>query len=242
MPRTIALLIAGAFAALFPVAAYAQSCEIPVRPIGVVGPVMPFHFVAGQEYALLPGYGPGEYQHLDFSRMNPPTPSFCADGPCAGLAGAGGDLLRCTLEHGLGCCVESGGLVRVQTGASSGPVRQAVDALFDDYGDIRVEYPATQTGTFRDYMERGGNGSRILIVPLVEFVPPQCTGNNCWARTEGYATFFLKRRYDPGQRAFYGEFLNYLVCGGGRLNATAETGAVQPGDCGLGITLGGAAR
>ena len=56
---------------------------------------------------------------------------------------------------------------------------------------------------------------QLVIVPLVRFVPAGCTGNNCWAELRGFATFFLKRRYSPGQKTFYGEFIQHVVSGEG---------------------------
>ncbi len=191
------------------------NCVFGLRPLGVAVDTMPFDYVVGQEYPLMQGFAAGNYQHLDFSQMDPPLNPPCELGPCAGVSSAGGALLRCMIQHGFGCCVDVGRRIRVQTGVSSGPVGQAIDALFDDYGDIRTQYPASQTNTYPVYKAAGGNDSRVVIVPLVEFVPAGCTGNNCWAQVNGYAAFFLKRRYSPGQKAFYGEYIEYTVPGEG---------------------------
>jgi len=52
-------------------------------------------------------------------------------------------------------------------------------------------------------------------VPLVEFIPPSGQGNNVWAKVNGFAAFFLKRRFSPGQKTFCGEFIKYEVPGEG---------------------------
>jgi hypothetical protein len=178
--------------------------------------------VAGQEYALIDGFVAGNYQHLDFSQMDPPLD--CTQGPCAGMSGQGGALLKCMIQHGLGCCVDESRLIRVQTGVSAGPVGQAVDSLFDNFGDISTLYPSSQTNTYPVYQAAGGNDSRVVVVPLVEFIPSPCSGNNCWAKVNGFAAFFLKRRFSPGQKTFYGEFIKYQVAGEGNgSNGTVYT-------------------
>jgi Flp pilus assembly protein TadG len=190
-------------------------CVFGLRPLGVGSDSAGFTYVVGQEYTLMQGFAPGDYQHLDFSRMDPPLDPPCDQGPCAGVPSSGGALLRCMIQHGLGCCVDVGRRIGVQTGVSSGPVGQSIDALFDDYGDIRTQYASSQTNTYPVYRAAGGNDSRVVIVPLVRFVPAGCTGNNCWAELRGFATFFLKRRYSPGQKTFYGEYIQHVVSGEG---------------------------
>jgi hypothetical protein len=190
------------------------NCAFGLRPLGVGNSTPPFTYVVGQEYDLISGFAPGNWQHLDFSRMNPPLDPPCSNGPCAGVGGSGGNLLRCMLEHGMGCCLPIGGMIGVQTGVSSGPVKQAVDYIFDNDA-VQTEYPASQTNTYPTYKNAGGNGSRVVVVPLVVFIPSPCSGNNCWARVNGFAAFFLKRRYSPGQKTFIGEFVKYEVAGEG---------------------------
>ena len=190
-------------------------CVFGLRPLGVANDSAGFNYVVGQEYPLMQGFAPGNYQHLDFSQIDPPLDPPCDQGPCAGLTNQGGSLLRCMIQNGLGCCVDIGRRIRVQTGVSSGPVGQAVDALFDDYGDIRTQYPASQRNTYPVYRAAGGNDARVVIVPLVRFGPAGCTGNNCWAELRGFATFFLKRRYSAGQKTFYGEYIQHVVPGEG---------------------------
>jgi Flp pilus assembly protein TadG len=190
-------------------------CVFGLRPLGVGNATEPFQYVVGQEYALMQGFASGNYQHLDFSQIDPPLDPPCTQGPCAGVGGQGGALLRCMIQNGLGCCVGQGRRIRVQTGVSSGPVGQAIDALFDDYGDIRTQYPSNQTNTYPVYRAAGGNDSRVVVVPLVQFVPTGCKGNNCWAEVHGFASFFLKRRYSSGQKTFYGEYIKLEVPGQG---------------------------
>ena len=193
-------------------------CVFGLRPLGVGNSTIPFNYVVGQEYALIEGFAPGNYQHLDFSQMVPPMNPPCSEGPCAGMSSQGGALLRCMIQHGLGCCVDETRLIRVQTGVSAGNVRAGVDALFDDNGDITTEYPASPPAAgnrYPVYKAAGGNDSRVVVVPLVEFTPPGCTGNNCWAKVNGFAAFFLKRRFSSGQKTFYGEFIKYQVSGEG---------------------------
>lgn len=203
-------------AAAFAVAEVTRpDCVFGLRPLGVGSDSAGFTYVVGNEYALQQGFGAGNYQHLDFSRMDPPLSPPCADGPCAGVSSGGGDLVRCMIEHGLGCCIDMGHRIGVQTGVSFGPVDQAIDNLFEDYGDIRTEYPTSQLNTYPVYRAAGGNDARVIIVPLVRFVPSGCTGNNCWAELRGFATFFLKRRVNPGQKTFYGEYIEHVVPGEG---------------------------
>jgi len=190
-------------------------CVFGLRPLGVGNSTEPFDYVVGQEYALIEGFAAGNYQHLDFSQMDPPMQPPCSEGPCAGVPSQGGALLRCMIEHGLGCCVDQDRLIRVQTGVSSGPVGQAIDALFDDFDDIQTQYPASQTNTYPVYKAAGGNDSRVVVVPLVEFIPPGGTGNNVWAKVNGFAAFFLKRRFNAGQKTFYGEYIQLVVPGEG---------------------------
>jgi hypothetical protein len=194
-------------------------CVFGVRPLGVGNSTLPFQYVAGQQYALIDGFASGNYQHLDFSQMEPPLDPPCTSGPCAGMSSQGGALLKCMILHGLGCCISQDTYIRVQTGVSSGNVKSAVDALFDADTDD-TEYLSATTDAYDTY-EPIGNGSRVIIVPLVEFVksptdPSPCVGgNNCWGKVNGYAAFFLKRRYTNGQKTFYGEFIEYKVSGEG---------------------------
>jgi Flp pilus assembly protein TadG len=189
-------------------------CVFGLRPLGVGSLNPPFQYIVGNEYTLIEGVGPGDYQHLDFSQMDPPMNPPCDEGPCAGMSSQGGALLRCMIQHGLGCCIDEGRRIRIQTGVSSGPVGQGIDALFDDYGDIRTQYPASQTNTYPVYKAAGGNDSRVVVVPLVTW-DPGCHGNNCWAQVNGYASFFLKRRFNSGQKKFYGEYIKFEVPGQG---------------------------
>lgn len=188
-------------------------CVFGIRPLGVGNSTLPFTYVRGQEYALQTGFGSGNYQHLDFSRMDPPV-AECDPGNCAGVPSTGGDLLRCMIQHGLNCCVEMHTRIGVQTGVSTGPIRQAVDSLFANDA-VQTPYPAGATNSYPVYVAAGGSGSRVIIVPLVEFSPPGGAGNNTWAQINGFAAFFLKRRVQPGQLTFYGEFIDYAVPGDG---------------------------
>ena len=194
------------------------------RPFGVRGETDPFTYIQGQEYALTEGITPSCYRHLDFSQMLDstltPLPA-CTKGPCAGLPSTGGALLRCMIISGFGCCAKEPAFIRVQTGVATGNVVQGVDALFDDYGDITTEYPESQTDAYPVYLADGGNDSRVIVVPLVQQYsysptdPSPCSGNNCWGKVNGFAAFFLKRRFSSGERKFYGEFIEHSVSGGG---------------------------
>lgn len=184
-------------------------CRTGLRPIAVANVSVPFQYVEGREYALLHGFAPGNYQCIDFAQMNPPLASPCTAGPCAGLPSGGAALLRCMIQQGFGCCVDEAALIRVQTGVSSGTVGQGIDALFDDYGDIRTQYSASQTYAYQLYLAAGGNDSRVLPVPLVEFVLPDSSGS-WWGRVNGFARFFLKRRFSTGTQGLYGEFVPEL--------------------------------
>lgn len=198
------------------------NCVFGLKPLGVGNSTIPFTYVVGREYALIDGFAPGNYQHLDFSRMNPPMNPPCSAGPCGNINGGGSSLLTCMIEHGLGCCLNETRLIGVQTGVATGPVDKAVDAIFDDYGDIRTEYPGTMTNAYPAYLAAGGNDARVAVVPLVEFIPSPCTGNNCWGKINGFAAFFLKRRYSG--KTFYGEFIKYEVPGEGNgTNGTTYT-------------------
>ena len=122
--------------------------------------------------------------------------------------------MRCLLEHGFCCCLPLNVKIGVQTGVSSGPVKQAVDDLFAN-DVVRVEYASTVNNAYAIYKAAGGNDSRVITVPLVTWMPTNCTGNNCWAQVNGFAAFFLRRKYQSGQKQFFGEFIKYEVPGEG---------------------------
>lgn len=125
------------------------------------------------------------------------------DGPCAG-GGTGAAFLQCLLEHGFGCCLTLNQNLPVQTGVSTASVQQAIDGLFS-LDPVSTEYPPTVTDAYSTYTGAGGNGSRVPVLPLVQFaISPEAT---YLAGVRGFTAFFLKRRFSTGQKAFYGEFL-----------------------------------
>lgn len=183
-------------------------CQTGLRPIGVGNATIPFQYVVGQEYALVEGLGTSNYQFLDFSQMDPPiVPPYP---PCFG--GSGAAFLRCMVENGLDYCVGVNQSIRVQTGVVTGTVETAIDAIFNS-DVVASEYSAALNDAYAAYLAAGGNGSRVLPLPLVAFVtsptnPTPCVGgNNCWGKVNTFSGFFLKRRFTSGAHTFYGEFV-----------------------------------
>jgi len=198
-------------------------CVFCLRPFGVFFP-QPFDYEKGQEYALQEqdANAPAYYQHLDFSNMNwPGSVPPCEGGPCKESSGS--EYVRCLVMNGYCCqCVEWNCEIRTQTGLATGPIRQAVDSLFSRDA-VQTEYQPDETDSYPVYKAAGGNDSRVIIVPLVQWRDAGCTTGNCWVKVNGFAAFFLKRKYDQGQgptsKEFFGEFIKFEAPGDGNGNS-----------------------
>lgn len=195
-------------------------CVRGLRPLGVAG-VSPDSLVIGQEYKLTYNNpSSANYQHLDLAQICPPLPAGEAN--CGGSGGC--DLLRDMIKFGCGSCIPMDRYIRVEPGVCQGPVDQGVTYLFD-HDKIKAPYPASQTNAYLEYQTAGGNDSRVVVVPIVDFyrdcspnhpcvfngTKTGCDGSNAWGKVKGFAAFFLKRPLVSGKDDFYGEFIDFVV-------------------------------
>jgi Putative Flp pilus-assembly TadE/G-like len=176
------------------------NCVSDVVPIGLGFNAAPL--VTGKEYDLISGIAPGNYQYLDLPE--------CSEGTCGNNSGA--NKLGCQIDHGYGCCVIQGHTYNVQTGVATGPVKSAIDARFAR-DSIKTEYTALQLNSYQTYRNLGGNDARVIHVPLCTFTLNP--GNTNSATVNGFAAFFLKTKFTPGQKIYKGEFIKAVVQGEG---------------------------
>ncbi|HMI31096.1 MAG TPA: pilus assembly protein TadG-related protein [Candidatus Limnocylindrales bacterium] len=182
-------------------AALTAVCDglLPFAPTLLAGGV-PFDKTCGSEYTLHADpamANGGQFQLLSF----PP----CNEGPCAGMNGTGGATIRCLMENGYGCCINIGDLfVDTKPGNTVGPVRQGLDARWDEDTDLREGI------CYQQYI---GDGHRVMPVPIVETFAGLNGRTN--ARITGFAGFFMKVRPTGGAKTMQvtGQFIDYVAPG-----------------------------
>ncbi len=174
-------------------AAPESSC-VTIVPIGVVPPEGD-GFVRGRVYVLEGGAGArGNYGLLDLPR--------CDLGMCLGSQ----DDLGCQLANGYLCTLHDEWL-KTAPGLHAGLVRSAVEERFARDSDRREGIP------YADYLGRGGNDSRLVVVPLT--TAPD--NGRDFVRLTGYAAFFLRDiPRDGGHDTLDAEFISYIVIGEGQ--------------------------
>lgn len=173
-----------------------------IVPLGCTpDPGETFQVGCANTYTLKVGGGAGtggQYGAVDFPQ--------CADkGDCAGMPATGADTFRCLIEHGYCCGVSIGDVLNTESGGMSGPTKQAIDYLFDN------DAVKTQDICHSDYVAAGGNGSRVIFVPITTPVAGQAT-----VTVKGFAAFFLRDRVGSGSnQTLTGEFLYQVIPGTG---------------------------
>jgi Flp pilus assembly protein TadG len=154
-------------------------------------------FKTGESYALkLPAGagGGGQYHALDLPR--------CSGDDCGG---GGASRFRCLLEKGSCCPMSIGQTVNTQPGNMSGPTRDGVIARFNN------DTVTGQDISYSQYQAAGGNGSRVVVVPITT----PASGNGP-VGVLGFGTFFLKNIPGNGsQSEIDGEFIYATVAGVG---------------------------
>jgi len=153
------------------------------------------------------GGGGGQYGALNF-------PSCLDQGECAGMPATGANTFRCLMMKGYCCPITVGQVLNTESGAMSGPTRQAIDDRFDS------DTVRDQGICYSEYVSRGGNGKRVVLIPLTTPVwgAPRVT-------VLGFSAFFLKSRVGSGQGGtLLGEFLYQVIPGTG--SGPAGGGAV----------------
>ena len=199
-------------------------CVRGLRPLGVAG-VNADSLVRGNEYKLTYNNpNPANYQHLDLSQICPPLPA--GEAACGGSSGC--NLLKDMIKFGCGSCIPMDRYIRVEPGVCQGPVDQGITYLFGQ-DEVKEPYPASQSNAYLQYHADGGNDSRVVVVPIVDFYrdcspnnpcvfdgkSTGCNGSNAWGKVKGFAAFFLKRPLVNGKDDFYGEFIDFVVPGEG---------------------------
>jgi Flp pilus assembly protein TadG len=181
-----------------------------IVPLGVALPGnQTFQVGCANTYSLKVGAGGGvggQYGALNF-------PSCTNSGACAGMPPTGANTYRCLMANGYCCPISVGDVLNTESGNMSGPTRQAIDDRFDNdtVRDLGICYS--------EYLTRGGNGQRVVLVPITTPVwgQPRVT-------VLGFSAFFLKTRVGNGQGStILGEFLYQVVVGTG---GTSSGGAV----------------
>ncbi len=142
-----------------------------LAPIGLLPPAGGFAFGCAHHYNLKLGaaLGPdGNYILLSYPA--------CASGPCAGQA----DLaqLQCAATSGYFCCIASAQMIPTLTGTNVGTLVTGLNQRIANDTDTRsgICYPAY-----------AGNGARVGIVPLIQFIGT----DRSQAQVTGFLQFFL---------------------------------------------------
>jgi hypothetical protein len=106
--------------------------------------------------------------------------------------------------NGYCCPIEIGDVLPTESGNMAGPTSQAIAARFD------ADVVQTENICYSEYMSRGGNGSRVVLVPITDPVwgQPKVT-------LRGFASFFLRNRVAGGGGDLNGEFLYRVIPGTG---------------------------
>jgi Tfp pilus assembly protein PilX len=148
--------------------------------------------------------GPGNYQLLSYPR--------CEEGPCAGMNSTGASTLKCLIVNGYACCVGIGEELEIATepGRKIGKVLDGLNERFDS--DVVPD----ENICYERYLELGGNGRRVVNVPLVDNFEVQ--GRKV-ARVVGFSAFFLRARVTTQsliKQGIRAEFLYDVVPGVGQ--------------------------
>jgi len=188
-----------------------EECEKLV-PLGAIPPANGTSFTlgCGTVYTLLEGQGDAvnaNYQALSFPE--------CDEGACGQFGSTGASALGCLIENGYACCIGVGDIIQTKPGVNSGQVKTALQARWDadTNHDPNICYSV--------YLARGGNGKRVVNVPVVQWTTPSGRRD---IRVLGFAAFFIKQRPTGGGQAVYAEFVYDVAPGtGGNCNSTVFT-------------------
>ncbi len=177
---TLALLLS-TLAAPGALAQVGQVCS-GVVPLGVMPPVGQ-EFVPGcaQTYVLM--FAPPTGLNGGLAPIAFPP---CAGESCADSSGA--VAFMCRMLNGYPCCVDTGSCVPVLPGNMSGPLLSASQARFNTDTEQREAIC---------HAEYTGNGSRIMIAPVVG----PAGGRACYP-VHGFVALFMTRRPRSGAQSY----------------------------------------
>lgn len=199
-----------------------EACDglSPLSPAPIIDPANPtgppLNYQIGQIYELrLPGgngnldIGSGNFLILDFS-------------PVIG-GNSGGAAVRDLLEGGGQGCLTLGDPICSKPGVTAGPVAQGINLRFDkdiynqnEYPTSTYNYPVGGPGGL--YLQQGGNGQRIMPVPLVSSTFPAYSpiqnGRDCPLYIYGFACFLIRERVPVGNVTVTGEYVGDCYLGG----------------------------
>jgi Flp pilus assembly protein TadG len=188
-----------------------SQCEKLV-PLGAFPPngATAFNVGCAFTYTLLEGQG--DAVSANYQALSLPE---CDEGPCGQTGAPGASTLSCLLAGGYSCCVGVGDIVLTKPGVNSGPVRTGLQGRWDADSNHDIDI------CYSDYLARGGNGMRVIDVPVVQWTSPN---GRTQVRVVGFAAFFLKRRPTGGGQPVYAEFVYDVAPGnGGNCNSTVFT-------------------
>ncbi len=176
------------------------TAECGVTPLGVSpAPGTRFQTGCSRNYQLKAGGGggtTGNYGGLDFT---PCGAGMCPDNP-------GAASWSCLMANGYCCDLKIGQQVTTKPGSMSGPTKTAIQARFS------ADVVKTEGICYSDYLAAGGNGQRVIVVPIVSPFP---NGRGTVTIT-GFAAFFIKRiPGSGGGSTIDGEFVYPVIPGEG---------------------------
>jgi Flp pilus assembly protein TadG len=160
-------------------------------------------FEIGQVYVLkLPGGSgmTGQYLALDLTVCKAQTPE------CAGETETS-KIYSCLLAHGSCCAMSVAQVLDTKPGNMSGPTRDGILYRFNN------DTVRTQNITYSQYLSLGGNGSRVVVVPITTNAP---VGGNAKVTIKEFGTFFLRNIPGNGNDSEVdGEFIYATIAGVG---------------------------
>ena len=161
-------------------------------------------FHVGQVYQLK--YAGGSGVDGNYGGLTLPP---CANIPavCQGFAYDGASMYRCLLEHHDYCCeIKAGQSISTNPGNMSGPTKTAIQYLFN------LDTVQQENITYSDYVSRGGNGSRVIVVAITT---PPTTGSSPVTILQFGAFFLVNIPGNGGKNDVYGEFIYATIPGSG---------------------------
>ena len=124
------------------------------------------------------------------------------------------------MASGYCCDLKIGQAVPTEPGNMSGPLKSSVQSRFN------ADAVKTPGICYSDYLQAGGTGQRVVVVPVVSQPFPNGSGT---VTITGFAAFFIKKIPGSGSNAsLEGEFVYAVIPGeGGGSGAGAVTYSVH---------------
>ncbi len=175
----LALVLGGAFPPAR-AACYDPSCGIGAAPLALIeDPAGPYLPGCAYEYTAHPS---GTLSIISAGWLGPVQLPPCAEGPCGSISGTtGANVLRCLIANDYWCPLRPDTALNVMTGATTGPLTQALQTRWNADTDQR-------TGICAEMYT--GNAQRMVRILIAS--PPSGGGSTGPLPVMRYETVFMK--------------------------------------------------